>query len=118
MDGFNQFANHLLNFVLTNKSLLKLNLTPFIGEIDDLTLDDLVTIVSALPKITELVFCADGMDSRELVAFLKHKMLKKVQLLFVDPPDILPELETEWIINMKSVNSGFPRFPCVLYYIL
>lgn len=108
LDGFNQFQDDLLNFVIENHDLTKLCLTPFIGDFDDLTLEDLHKIVDSLPKLVDLEFCGDLFSKHELIPFLTDsKMLQKVRLLFIDLPlcpHFRAELKTDWNIATYCVD--------------
>lgn len=127
LDGFNEYQDHLVEFVMQNKDLTKLSLglffsavywffsavywfcflVPYIGDFDDLTIDDIGTILAALPKLAELEFCADLFSKEEIVPLLNdNKMLEKVRLLFTQLPlcpHLRAELKTEWNLVIYSV---------------
>lgn len=91
LDGFHKIQDHLLNFIMENRTLTKLRLVPYIDDfwtpLDDMKIEDLLKITKALPQLTELEFYADAFTHIDLVSFLADsKMLKKVRLLFIDLP--------------------------------
>lgn len=107
LDGFNEYQDHLVDFVIQNKGLKQLSLSPYIGDFDDLTIDDIGTILDALPKLVNFEFCADLFSKDEIVPLLNdNKVLKKVRLLFTQLPlcpHLRAELKTEWNLVIYSV---------------
>lgn len=111
LDGFNQYQDHLLDFVMQNKDLTKLSIVPEIDEFDDLKIDDFGKIVNALPKLVEFEFCADMFMEDELLSFLNDsKMLEKVRLLFISLPlfatRFQAKLKSEWKNDIDIVDCN------------
>lgn len=84
LNGFNNYRGTLMNFVLQNKELIKLTLTPNYDEPDDLMIEDFTKIVDGLPKLVDLQCCtAQDFDDDELLKFAElGKKFPKFQIIF------------------------------------
>lgn len=84
LNGFNNYRGTLMNFVLQNKELIKLTLTPNYDEPDDLMIEDFTKIVDGLPKLVDLQCCtAQDFDDDELLKFAElGKKFPKFQISF------------------------------------
>ncbi|XP_055302504.1 uncharacterized protein LOC129568533 [Sitodiplosis mosellana] len=113
LNGFNEFKGEMLNFIKQNQDVTELSLLPILDDWDDLTFDDLESIVVSLPKLVELEFCGDLFTRKELILLLsKNKDLKKVRLWMPECDFGSPKFcrfrsatEVEWIITTHSVNT-------------
>lgn len=117
-DGFNEFKGQLINFIKANQGIQQLHLIPFIDDWDDLTFNDLISIINALPNLVNLEFCGDTFKMSDIIRLLMtNEQLQTVRVAFVDMPiwsDFFPAIKTEWTSTVfqtgrcfRDINSYF-----------
>lgn len=110
LDGFNEFKGHLIKFIKANRGIQQLNLIPCIDDWDDLTFEDLMSIINALPDLVELEFCGDTFEEEDIVQLLMtNKQLQTVRVSFIDVPiwpDFVPAIKTEWTLTVFCTSES------------
>lgn len=108
--GFNMFNGNTLNFIKQHQELRTLCLMPEITFVDDLTYDNVTSIIESLLQLVVLEFCADNFTADQLILLLSmNKNLKKMRFTFLLPPDFVETLRqaatAEWILTEQLVKS-------------
>lgn len=109
-DGFNQFKGQIFEFIVQSTELTKLKLVPYVDDWDDLTLDDVHTIIEMLPKLSELEFCADSFVVDDVIQLLANsRKLDTVTLLFMRMPFFCEyfqnEIQSDWDLTKQVVEK-------------
>ena len=116
LDGFNEFKGQLINFIKANRGIQQLNLIPCIDDWDDLTFNDLMSIINALPDLVDLEFCGDTFKMNDIIQLLMaNKQLQTVRVAFIDMPnwpDFLPAIQTEWTLIVFHTGRCFRDIDC------
>lgn len=109
LDGFNQFKGQIIDFVMQCTMVTNLKLVPYVDDWDDLMLSDLRKIIDALPKLTDLEFCADTFPCHDIMQFMNEsKQLNNVILAFMELPwcdNFEQDLQRQWHLTKQIIEK-------------